>query len=85
MTNLEKLYREVAKEMDISTEEATRICRYQFSFLVEEARKPIHQLKQVRLPLLCSFQPMEWAVTRLSNKRDQIIQDNFQAFGHHAY
>jgi hypothetical protein len=85
MTNLEKLYREVAKEKDISVEEATRICRYQFAFLVEEARQPIEQIGHVRFPLLCSFQPMDWAVTKLQKKREEIIDRNFQAFGHHAY
>jgi len=85
MTNLEKLYREVAKEMELPVEEVTRICRFQFAFYVEQAASPLESLPQVRLPMLASFQPIPYAVVRQLKKEQQKRDNNYLNFGFHAY
>jgi hypothetical protein len=85
MTNLEKLYREVAKELDLPLDEVTRICRFQFAYYSEQAGADLDTLPQVRLPLLASFQPMDWAVERRKKVLARKIENNYLNFGFHAY
>ena len=79
MTHLEKLYRELAANHNITVADVERICRFQFSF----ARDVIAsgKFQRVRLPFLGSFSPI---ASRISKKKDWAIKKNFHAFGFHC-
>ena len=80
MTNLEKLYRDIAPKLNLSVEEVSRICRWQFAVAAEEMKKG--DFTPVRWPLLGTMTPIP---KRTEGVLEKKIKQNFQAFGYHAY
>ncbi len=79
MTNLEKLYGDVATELGLSVAEVEQVHRYQFLFTAEQMALP--EKKAVRWPIIGAMQIIQF---RLDKAKDAEIKKNFHAFGFHA-